>query len=117
MLEKWIPIQFEPDVERLYAKHMLERFIPLMRIACVAAILAFIGFQTWDLMLDPEQDFRYEFATASISFEEQRFNRQTMHPSVQIGIQAESGKPQMRGLKQDRIQSSPKLPLLLNRCI
>lgn len=54
MLEKWIPIQFEPDVERLYAKHMLERFIPLMRMACVAAILAFIGFQTWDLMLDPE---------------------------------------------------------------
>jgi class 3 adenylate cyclase len=54
VLEKWIPIQFEPDTERLYAKHILERFIPLMRMACVAAILAFIGFQTWDLMLDPE---------------------------------------------------------------
>jgi class 3 adenylate cyclase len=52
-LEKWVPIKFEPDVERLYALHMLVRFIPLMRLACAIGIMAFIGYGFWDLLLDP----------------------------------------------------------------
>jgi class 3 adenylate cyclase len=52
-LEKWIPMKFEPDVERLYAKHMLERFVPLGRLAYVIAIVAYIGYYYWDLLLDP----------------------------------------------------------------
>jgi hypothetical protein len=53
VLEKWIPIQFEPDVERLYAKHMLERFIPLGRLGAIIGIVAFIGYYYWDVLLDP----------------------------------------------------------------
>ncbi len=53
VLEKWTPIQFDPDVERLYAQHMLARFIPLMRLACAIGIMAFIGYGFWDLLLDP----------------------------------------------------------------
>jgi class 3 adenylate cyclase len=53
-LENWYPIKFEPDVERIYAKHLLARFIPLLRLASVIGIAAFIGYQFWDLMLDPQ---------------------------------------------------------------
>jgi class 3 adenylate cyclase len=53
-VEKWIPIKFEPEVERVYAKHLLERFIPLLRLAGCIGIAAFIGYQFWDLMLDPQ---------------------------------------------------------------
>ena len=52
-MENWIPIKFEPDVERLYTKHLLARFIPLSRLAFGLGILAFIGYAFWDLMLDP----------------------------------------------------------------
>ena len=52
-MEKWIPIKFDPDVERAYAKHLLARFIPLGRLAFVIGIIAFIGYGFWDLMLDP----------------------------------------------------------------
>ncbi len=52
-LEKWIPIKFEPDVERLYVKHMLERFVPLGRLAYIIAIVAFISYYYWDILLDP----------------------------------------------------------------
>ena len=52
-MEKWTPIQFDRDVERLYAQHMLARFIPLMRLACAIGIMAFVGYGFWDLLLDP----------------------------------------------------------------
>jgi hypothetical protein len=52
-LEKWTPIQFDTDVERLYAQHLSARFIPLMRLACAIGIMAFIGYGFWDLLLDP----------------------------------------------------------------
>jgi adenylate cyclase len=52
-LEKWVPLKFEPDVERLYAKHMLERFIPLGRLGVIIAIVAYIGYYYWDILLDP----------------------------------------------------------------
>ena len=53
-MEKWIPIKFEPDVERAYAKNLLARFIPLGRLAFGIGIVAFIGYGFWDLMLDPD---------------------------------------------------------------
>jgi class 3 adenylate cyclase len=53
-LENWIPIKFEPDVERIYAKHLLMRFIPLGRLAFSLGIIAFIGYAFWDLLLDPD---------------------------------------------------------------
>lgn len=53
-MENWYPIKFEPDVERIYAKHLLARFIPLVRLASGIGIAAFIGYQFWDLMLDPQ---------------------------------------------------------------
>jgi hypothetical protein len=52
-LEKWMPIKFEPDVERIYAKHMLERFVPLARLAYIIAIAAYICYHYWDILLDP----------------------------------------------------------------
>jgi len=53
MLEKWSPIKFEAEVELIYAKYLLARFIPLSRLAFVFGIVAFIGYVFWDLMLDP----------------------------------------------------------------
>ncbi|MFT5113483.1 MAG: hypothetical protein ACI8P9_002814, partial [Parasphingorhabdus sp.] len=53
MISKWYPIKFEPEVERLYAMHLLDRFIPLIRLASGIGIVAFIGFMFWDLLLDP----------------------------------------------------------------
>ncbi|MEQ3726276.1 MAG: hypothetical protein ABNH38_02540 [Tateyamaria sp.] len=53
-MEKWMPIKFEPDIEHIYAKHMLSKFIPLSRLAYGIGIIAFIGYGFWDLMLDPE---------------------------------------------------------------
>ena len=52
-MENWIPIRFEPDVERIYAEHMLDRFIPLGMLAFGIGIIAFIAYGLWDLMLDP----------------------------------------------------------------
>lgn len=52
-MESWIPIRFESDVERVYAKHLLARFIPLGRLAYGLGIFAFIGYVFWDLLLDP----------------------------------------------------------------
>ena len=58
-LENWIPIKFEPDVEREYAMHMLERFIPLARLGSIFGIMAFVGyfFGTfgWTLLLSAKQ--------------------------------------------------------------
>lgn len=48
-----MPIKFEPDVERLYAKHILERLIPLARLGTFSGIVAFIGYYFWDILLDP----------------------------------------------------------------
>ena len=53
-MEKWRPIRFEPEVERAYARHMLKRLIPLGRLASCFGIAAFIGFQFWDFLLDPQ---------------------------------------------------------------
>jgi adenylate cyclase len=53
-LENWRPMNFEPEVERAYARHMLERIIPLGRLAFCFGIVAFVGFQLWDLLLDPQ---------------------------------------------------------------
>ncbi len=53
-MDNWLPIKFESDVEHAYAQHLLARFIPLMRLASFIGIAAFIGYQFWDLMLDPQ---------------------------------------------------------------
>ena len=53
MLDKWVPIKFDPDVELEYAKFLLSRFIPLSQLAFGIGITAFIGYIFWDLMLDP----------------------------------------------------------------
>lgn len=50
----WSPIKFPPDVERAYAQRMLERILPLVRLAGVIGMMAFAGYQLWDLMLDPD---------------------------------------------------------------
>jgi adenylate cyclase len=52
-LENWRPLKFEPDVERAYALHMLERIVPLGRLAYCFGIAAFSLYQFWDLLLDP----------------------------------------------------------------
>ena len=52
-MEKWTPIKFEPDVERLYTKYMLRRFVPLGRLGIIIGIMAFIGYYFWDILLDP----------------------------------------------------------------
>lgn len=53
-METWHPIKFEPDVERAYALQMLQRFVPLGRLASTIGLVAFIGYGFWDLMLDPD---------------------------------------------------------------
>ncbi|MFT7594654.1 MAG: class 3 adenylate cyclase, partial [Paracoccaceae bacterium] len=53
-VENWTPIRFAPDVERAYAHQMLQRFIPLGRLASAIGLAAFIGYGFWDLMLDPD---------------------------------------------------------------
>ncbi len=50
----WSPIKFPPDVERAYARRMLERIVPLMRLGGVIGMMSFAGYQLWDLMLDPD---------------------------------------------------------------
>ena len=52
-LESWRPIRFEPEIEQEYLTHLLSRFIPLSRLAFCIGIVAFIGYQSWDLLLDP----------------------------------------------------------------
>lgn len=52
-MQNWRPIRFEPEIERAYAKQLLDRFIPLSRLAFCFGIAAFIAFQAWDLLLDP----------------------------------------------------------------
>lgn len=49
----WRPVKFELEVERAYEKHMLERFIPLGRLAMCIGVVSFIGYQAWDMVLDP----------------------------------------------------------------
>jgi len=53
-VENWYPIKFEPDVERAYALQLLQRFMPLGRLASAIGLVAFIGYGFWDLMLDPD---------------------------------------------------------------
>ena len=50
----WAPITLTPDEETEFAERMAQRILPLMRLASVIGILAFAGYQFWDLMLDPE---------------------------------------------------------------
>lgn len=52
-MENWVPIKFEPMVERDYSKHMLGRFVPLGRLGIIIGIAAFIGYYFWDILLDP----------------------------------------------------------------
>lgn len=51
-MTNWRPVKFEPEVEQAYAMQLLERFIPLSRLACVIAISAFISYYFWDILLD-----------------------------------------------------------------
>lgn len=53
VLENWSPLRFDPELEQAYSGHMLQRTIPLLRLAGVFGILAFAGYQFWDLLLDP----------------------------------------------------------------
>ena len=50
----WFPITFPPDVEQAYRQYLLPRLVPLVRLGTVIAISAFLGYQFWDLLLDPE---------------------------------------------------------------
>ena len=52
-MENWRPVKFEPSIEQAYSIHLLTRFIPLSRLAFCIGIIAFIGYQYWDLLLDP----------------------------------------------------------------
>jgi class 3 adenylate cyclase len=51
-MESWRPIKFDPEVEQAYALHMMERFLPLARLAAVIAIIAFVSYYFWDILLD-----------------------------------------------------------------
>lgn len=53
-MESWRPLKFEPEVERAYALHMLERFVPLGRFGATIGIIAFASFYFWDILLDPD---------------------------------------------------------------
>lgn len=50
----WRPIKFEPDIERLYSLHMMERSIPLGRLGAAIGVFAFISFYFWDILLDQD---------------------------------------------------------------
>ena len=50
----WRPIRFTPQLERTYVEYMTPRMILLQRLACIIGIAAFVGYQFWDLLLDPE---------------------------------------------------------------
>ncbi len=52
-LDSWVPIKFEPDDEQSYARHMLERSIPLGRLGLAIGAASFVGYQFWGLMLEP----------------------------------------------------------------
>jgi adenylate cyclase len=52
-VKNWKPIKFEPEAEQAYARHMIDRLIPLARLSFMLGIGAFIGYQYWDLLLDP----------------------------------------------------------------
>ena len=50
----WSPVRFDPVTEQAFSKHMLERTLPLLRLASVCGALSFAGYQFWDLTLDPQ---------------------------------------------------------------
>lgn len=50
----WAPITLTQEEETEFAERMAQRILPLMRLASVIGILAFAGYQFWDLMLDPQ---------------------------------------------------------------
>jgi len=50
----WSPITFPSDVEQAYRQYLLPRLIPLVRLGSVFGMAAFVGYQVWDLQLDPE---------------------------------------------------------------
>ena len=50
----WRPIRFTPQLERTYVQYMTPRIILLQRLACIIGIASFVGYQFWDLLLDPE---------------------------------------------------------------
>jgi class 3 adenylate cyclase len=50
----WSPITLPSDVEQAYRQYLLPRLIPLVRLGSVFGISAFVGYQFWDLLLDPE---------------------------------------------------------------
>ena len=50
----WRPIRFTPQLERTYVQCMTPRIILLQRLACIIGIASFVGYQFWDLLLDPE---------------------------------------------------------------
>ena len=52
--EKWYPIKFDPEGEQAYFRHMLERTLPLARLGCFFGLFSFVGYQFWDLLLDPQ---------------------------------------------------------------
>ena len=53
-MQSWRPRKFEPEVERAYEQHMMERMIPLGRFGGIIGIIAFASYYFWDILLDPD---------------------------------------------------------------
>lgn len=53
-VENMTPIRFTPDIERVYANHLLARFGPLARLGYGIGIASFAGYGLWNLMLDSD---------------------------------------------------------------
>ncbi|MFY0612405.1 MAG: hypothetical protein JXQ99_12810 [Hyphomicrobiaceae bacterium] len=49
----WAPIKLSHDEETEFAERMALRILPLLRLGSAIGIAAFLGYQFWDLMLDP----------------------------------------------------------------
>lgn len=54
LLADWTPVRFDPETERAYTQHMLDRLIPLGRVGYSIGIAAFMGYFGWDTLFLPE---------------------------------------------------------------
>jgi class 3 adenylate cyclase len=53
-LADWRLRKFEPPVEKRYIEEQLERVVVFGRVGTIVAILSYVGYAGWDLLIDPD---------------------------------------------------------------
>jgi class 3 adenylate cyclase len=53
-LSDWKLKKFEPEVERHYIREQLDRVVVFGRVGTIVAILSYVGYAGWDLLIDPD---------------------------------------------------------------